>query len=622
MDIKENITHGEQVVRFQLEALPQVAETAERMAQEMRQRPEYFAPASDARHVLEQIPALQDVHIKSNAKLSSILTQAHALLNEHIKNSTDINNADNSNADDWFQPTWAQVGYIRVNNDTVSIDRIVSEAIRMLTERTLLRFVYEMCKEIEADICAPIGCDQHRHGYNGGMVNRDLTESYISTARQIARRALDKHEDHIRSMLLESVFTPGMRLAMELGGKDIYLDGKRAAIIDEFAQPLAELSKTTPGIAGLRAWGICYGSSVRVCEDTTQQSIVRWVGDATGLKRSAQPWKILGNIPAKAIFEIMGKRAVGEIKKDKYQGAVGDIERDKYQGLADALRVYAKYGNRRKARKQNVKRLMEAIGSRFYPRYLHPERPMQLPDRPTQLYEPLYGAYVQESLKPASERAGTLAEIDRQFINMLDWADDTIEMARRAQTVRRSMDVFMEELINDGHTILPKRKWNGLKKLSDEWHKQQIALALAMENEGEVIIEWESAIEEYTVGDYVVKPLTTDRALYAQGAAAHNCVGSLLYAQRCQEGSSRIFSISRVSDRRFNVENPLNIVATVELANWTSEVGKWSVRQSEGFRHRPVRASVKEVIDDLLQRYNDAYQKKATTRNEPLGDHA
>jgi hypothetical protein len=94
---------------------------------------------------------------------------------------------------------------------------------------------------------------------------------------------------------------------------------------------------------------------------------------------------------------------------------------------------------------------------------------------------------------------------------------------------------------------------------------------------------WQCPVQEQTMGDFHIVPLTTANELASEGRNMHDCVAS--YGAACAKGLYQVFSIRDLDGER---------VATLGLVY---AVGGWKVDQCIGILNDEVTTTIVEWID-------------------------
>lgn len=177
------------------------------------------------------------------------------------------------------------------------------------------------------------------------------------------------------------------------------------------------------------------------------------------------------------------------------------------------------------------------------------------------------------------------------FVRTLMRAEITEEEAENLD----SLAADISDYVRNVNSVLDGVTWNSLKRRSQEWHlKAEIA---KLEKENRV---WESRLGVYAAGEYLALELNSAKLLAEEGVEMHHCVKS--YADDCEAGTSRIFSLRKQGER----------AATVELRCDDGET--WSVGQVRG-RFNAVFPSADPVMTaarSLSNAYTGAARKAAT----------
>ena len=159
----------------------------------------------------------------------------------------------------------------------------------------------------------------------------------------------------------------------------------------------------------------------------------------------------------------------------------------------------------------------------------------------------------------------------------------------------------------DGQTMTA-RTWQGLQRRSRKWHQglrraeiQRQWSRMMQQGQGEYR-SWQSAIPEpITIDGLTLTPLTSEWDLYQESLELDHCV--IHYGERCAQGSSRIFSITR-GERH---------LATVELVH---EHRGWMPIQVRGFRNQPVSDELRALARRAAEAYGRADRQEPEEKTE------
>ena len=142
--------------------------------------------------------------------------------------------------------------------------------------------------------------------------------------------------------------------------------------------------------------------------------------------------------------------------------------------------------------------------------------------------------------------------------------------------------------------------WKGLLKAADRWHRdlararaEQVRQSLIRQRDGR-LLAWNSLVGEEKSGEQEIRPLTDEWQLLDESRLMEHCVFS--YGDRCAQGSSRIFALSRSGVRTATTE--------IELG----ENGQWEPVQTRGFRNGTPGSSSLLAAQMAADRYNAAWR--------------
>ena len=145
-----------------------------------------------------------------------------------------------------------------------------------------------------------------------------------------------------------------------------------------------------------------------------------------------------------------------------------------------------------------------------------------------------------------ARESATLLEHDPTMANQIDLRNQF-----------RDVTDFVS-LSNKQHTPLESTTWRGLARKSHEWHKQSARESAnqrwqqILEQREGAYLAWESALDAMEIEDHTVIPLDNEKLLHEESARMGHCVYS--YADRCAQGTSRIFSVSKDGRRLATAE--------------------------------------------------------------------
>ncbi len=145
------------------------------------------------------------------------------------------------------------------------------------------------------------------------------------------------------------------------------------------------------------------------------------------------------------------------------------------------------------------------------------------------------------------------------------------------------------------------RTWRRLCRHSDEWHQRMAAQDVEeqyrslMEKQGGVEYAWDSLLPTVQeIQGLRVTHLGTQRELLEESALMKHCVSS--YAERCQQGKSRIYGLDKEGRRCY----------TGEI---TRRGGVWQVNQVRGRKNGPPGNDARDVMNEIARRYTRAWRE-------------
>jgi len=120
--------------------------------------------------------------------------------------------------------------------------------------------------------------------------------------------------------------------------------------------------------------------------------------------------------------------------------------------------------------------------------------------------------------------------------------------------------------------------WPALRRAADKWRQAKM---------GE---RWASAVAEFTIGEWRVRPLTCGRELAAEGRRMRHCVADL--SESCQAGIYRVFTVEHADT------GAPQVTIGLQLKN-----GAWQPGQARGPKNADPTAEMVAIANDLLTRY-------------------
>ncbi len=214
------------------------------------------------------------------------------------------------------------------------------------------------------------------------------------------------------------------------------------------------------------------------------------------------------------------------------------------------------------------------------------------------------------------------AEIFRDIYHCLDRATDPETRWNHGDPwkalIHLTRTVFEHHRKNDDRPA-GERRSDILKHLSDalEWHIEhdqpwprtcreayqrradRWVAELTRENENSEMLRlqqqnWQSLLDRQTIGPVTANPLTNAWELNLAGRAMKNCLAS--YAWQCQQGNSRIFTLTQE-------ERP---IAAMELHRQTNG---WSLRQLEGSERKIPTDEQTHAARIITMQYQEAWKR-------------
>ena len=572
LDISATLDHYQKLLQIYIKALDQVDKTTHEMLDLLFENDEILR---STRHTTGNSYGIQALTSLFDTRMRMIhLKQLSNNIQSTFLAGKDFRTADTHNANPigWMRITERHL-LSNVTGDKWDISNLTNIAIDHIAQRVALRIVYEMILACN-DVCHNHRCEEHIDGKSGGLIRIEITKKWMDAILNQARAIIkERAQDYIEQTLKEQVKSPAMNLIADtIGWKKMNNSSSRVIhALNANQQDLMSMSKSTPGLIGV--WlHMPQDINYKDTDGEIVKNVAKWVN----IKPKSMAWKILAHLPLHTAY---------------------DLASNGNDTVKVIIEMYARYANRRKARISVLKRLKAAIGK---PDYIAGQT-----HRPAEIYHPIYTSFITESEKSVSERGYSLAQLNRELTNMLDWADELMSRHRRTETDWRA-HLYTSGVDDCCIGVIPNKKWSALKRMSDAWHEEMILIARAQEEQGEVTVSWESLIDEYVSDDYTFTPLLNDLDLSVEAARAHNCVGSSAYRTRCEKGTSRIFRVSQ-HNKTATGKNPTNHVATVEIAKVKRDnTTIWEVRQVQGHRNRRAQKNVINLAQDLATRYQQA----------------
>ena len=588
IDNKE-LTHIFDILTLQLNFLQQAEAIAEQFARELAANTSIMYKQKAKVDWLRSPPivALEELGPRMGALSFESPPSSLVRCLQEARHALGVSNESNTGTPHMLNMT--EYNHYRIGNRVINVENGKKIMQHNFVYRILAKFTIDLCAEMDS-LCESEGCDLHLQGTNNGTLSVVPNPNYFQQVRNVARRVItERCERIIHEAAYSEIRNPSEGLLSRIMGESNFqsLSFTQTTIGDFSLNALRALEKTNPGLVGVWLYGLLKSNDIfrpKAMDIAEHESvIVNWVAEQTGLKPGTMAWKYLARMSAKDAFAFM-IRGGNNIHGTAFSSTFEDA---KY-----VLELHAIAVNSPKLKKAAVMRLKSAGRDST---------------RSLARFGPMLYAYLQQLSKPAAKRGMTVAELNIQLTDMIDWANSVYwkHFARNTQ----SDDCTCLDEDKPDCVVIPNERWSSLQRRSEAWHQEQIIKAQAKSSE-KPSESWESLVEKYDDGTYTVLPLTTDVDLAVEGATAHHCVGS--YSPACLRGASRVFSVVNNSTRS-RAKNPTNHVATIELKPSKHPDGKryWRLGQVQGHRSRTVSSVVHQVAKRLAHRYTEAAQDTA-----------
>ena len=160
-----------------------------------------------------------------------------------------------------------------------------------------------------------------------------------------------------------------------------------------------------------------------------------------------------------------------------------------------------------------------------------------------------------------------------------------------------------------GKEPLAARRWDGLRKRSEEWHQElreiryASAVEQALKRQNGQLRRWNSLVGEWVdpKTGYHCQPLDDQEKVFNEAEAMEHCVGRDYYLNRCWGGSLRLF----------HLHHPTRLPegATVELRLSENIAGRVTVGQISRRRNQPPPPEASAAAGNLKARYAQALRQ-------------
>ena len=163
----------------------------------------------------------------------------------------------------------------------------------------------------------------------------------------------------------------------------------------------------------------------------------------------------------------------------------------------------------------------------------------------------------------------------------------------------RSIRDYVEAMDNTGESIR-STTWGGLAKKSERWHRDRNIRAYAKSFQDILnryngrYRRWTSSTEEIVVGEFTLKPLTSDLELLSETVKMSHCVAA--YGDRCVSDNSRIFSVYQGDQH----------IGTAEI--YRQGTSPWKSIQARGKHNRSLDPGVHSAMEAAAKMYDAAWR--------------
>ena len=594
IQLKAEEAHTRKITELQVVMLTSIGDLARQITNSLKANPKLITvhKTTNPSSTIPPIPALEHMGDYFAPGLEPDEKNKPSNQTEHLMSSFKIAReilglSEDSSIPDmlyWAEtsPDWFRIRHL--NNAPFNLEVAVNAVLENMSLRVMAQLIYNLCDAMN-ELCDAEGCDLHLDGANDGIMNIMPTQRYLTEARAIARDKVAKHgRVFIENMLDKTLNSPGAEFLKDIIGQKFNPNMWQQEVADSSYHSLQELKKTNPGLVGTWVYGLRQNPYSRRGEPSFEtadhpSAIVRWVARESGLKPGTMAWKYLASMSVKNAYEFMTRGTEIQYTSRSWN----------FTQVRIILEQHAIAINSPKLNKPAIMRLKSATSS--------------ILDRPMYVFKPIISAYLKEIAKPVAKRGRTIAQLNVELTDILDWGDALYRAFNNRHRGTESVDIAASE-------VIPPQSWRAMIRLSNSWHEQVIIKAQAV-NKKEVTQRWESLVDKYEDDNYIITPLVTDVDLKIEGSIANNCVGSYNYL--CVNNISRIFSLAS-KKRRGRAKNPTSHVATIEILSSRNEQEDhrvWRAGQVQGHRSRFPSKIIREIAANIAERYTVAEKERA-----------